>query len=75
MALNFDEGHKKVKLAMNEDLTYSNNPRYPIFENMAIQGNIHPAGDNNNILDFCCLFYHNKQPSSSKEDWVNTVGP
>ena len=65
-----------MKFALNEDLTYLNNPRYPIFENLTISGNIIEKNEpkNFNSLDFCCLFFHNK-PEASKLDWVSTVGP
>ena len=61
-----------MKLALNTDLSSTNNPRFPLFENLVIQGKIQEANSNER-LDFSCIFFHNK-PSSQK-DWVNTVGP
>ena len=76
----FVNGHAKLKISLDEDLTAKNNPRHDWTKSLGISGNITVISEErkqSNVLSFCCKFFENEDGNIQEEqiDWVHDVGP
>lgn len=59
----FVNGHAKLKLSLDEDVTAKNNPRHEWLKSLGISGKLNVRGKEkieSNVLSFCCLFFENE---------------